>query len=427
MWRMRTALAALALGVVAIGGSPQGGLAQASSSAVPGAAKDVRELGAQLETIHPNLFRNIPKRRFHSEVNALARRAPSLDPNQLLVGLMRIAALPGDRNGHTGLFPLHPHRRELHLYPLRLYDFVDGVYVVDDAGGSSLTGLKVIEVAGLPVEQVLARVRPLVPHDNESSLRALAPHYALVAEVLAGLGVITGVGPVEFTFERTSGERVEEALTPIAGSAYAAEFADPLHGHNPSVLPQRARPLYLAGAGRELYVRKLAGGRVLYVGYNSALASTFEFASVLERLARSHAVRGVVVDVRLNGGGNNQSYRSLYSVLASQQINRPGRLYLLVGRATFSAAGNFAAEIDRYTRAVLVGEPTGGGVNQYGDATTITLPATGWEVHVATSYVVRGTPNDRRLAIVPSRRVDLRAAEFLAGRDPVLAAALRGI
>ena len=76
---------------------------------------------------------------------------------------------------------------------------------------------------------------------------------------------------------------------------------------------------------------------------------------------------------------------------------------------------------------MLVGEPTGGGVNQYGDATTITLPATGWEVHVATSYVVRGTPNDKRLAIVPSRRVDLRAAEFLAGRDPVLAAALKGI
>lgn len=421
------ALAALVLGVVAIAGAAQGGWAQANSFAIPGAAKDVRELGAQLETIHPDLFRNVSKLRFRSEVDTLAHRAPSLDPNQLLVGLMRIAALPGDRNGHTGLFPLQPHRRELHLYPLRLYDFADGVYVVDEAGAPSLTGLRVIGLAGLPIEQVLARVRPLVPHDNESSLRALAPHYALVAEVLAGLGVTAGVGPVEFTFERTSGERFEQELSPLAGSAYAAEFADPLHGHNPSVLPQRARPLYLAGAGRELYVRKLAGGRVLYVGYNSALASTFEFASVLERLARSRAVGRVIVDVRLNGGGNNQSYRPLYSVLASQRINRPGRLYLLVGRATFSAAGNFAAEIDRYTRAVLVGEPTGGGVNQYGDATTITLPATGWEVHVATSYVVRGTPNDKRLAIVPSRRVALHAAEFLAGRDPVLAAALKGI
>jgi hypothetical protein len=424
---MRTALAALALAVLALTGSAEGRASQGSSSAIPGAAKDVRELGAGLESLHPNLFRNVSRQRFRSEVVALARRAPRLDANQLLVGLMRIAALPGDRNGHTGLFPLHGHRRELHLYPLRLYDFVDGVHVVDEVAGPSLTGLRLVAVAGVPVEQVLTRVRPLVPHDNESSMRALAPHYALVAEVLAGLGVTESMGPVTFSFERAGGERVEQVLAPIAGSEYAADFSDPLHGHNPSVLPSRLRPLYLAQAGRELYVRKLAQGRVLYVGYNSALALTHEFAPRLERMARSPKVRRVIVDVRLNGGGNNQSYRPLYGVLASPRINRPGRLYLLVGRATFSAAGNFAAEIDRYTRAVLLGEPTGGGVNQYGDATTIELPATGWTVHVATSYVARGPLNDRRLAVNPSRRVDIRSADFLAGRDPVLAAALEGL
>ena len=421
---MRTAFAALALGVLALTGSSS---AQGSSSAIPGAAKDVRALGAELESLHPNLFRNVSRKRFRSEVAALARRAPSLDANQLLVGLMRVAALPGDRNGHTGLFPLHGHKRELHLYPLRLYDFVDGLHVVDEVGGPTLTGLRLVAVAGIPIEQVLARVRPLVPHDNESSMRALAPHYALVAEVLAGLGLTENVGPLAVTFERPGGERVEQVLAPIAGSEYAAEFSDPMHGHNPSVLPSRPRPLYLAQAGRELYVRKLARGRVLYVGYNSALALTYDFAPKLERMAKSPGVRRIIVDVRLNGGGNNQSYRPLYGVLASPLINRPGRLYLLVGRATFSAAGNFAAEIDRYTRAVLVGEPTGGGVNQYGDATTIELPATGWTVHVATSYVVRGPLNDRRLAVSPSRRVDVRSADFLAGRDPVLAAALKGL
>jgi hypothetical protein len=424
---MRTTLAALALGVLALAGPGDWNSAHGSSSAIPGAAKDVRELGAGLESLHPNLFRNVSRTRFRSEVAALARRAPSLDTNQLLVGLMRISALPGDRNGHTGLFPLHGHRRELHLYPLRLYDFVDGVHVVDEVGGPSLTGLRLVAIAGAPIEQVLARVRPLVPHDNASSMRALAPHFALVAEVLAGLGVTERVGPVAFTFEREGGERFEQVLAPLAGSEYATEFSDPLHGHNPSVLPSRPRPLYLARAGRDLYVHKLANGRALYVGFNSALALTYEFAPKLERMAKSPRVRRIIVDVRLNGGGNNQSYRPLYGVLASPLVDRPGRLYLLVGRATFSAAGNFAAEIDRYTRAVLLGEPTGGGVNQYGDATTIDLRATGWTVHVATTYVVRGQLNDRRLAVAPSRRVDIRSEDFFAGRDPVLAAALRGL
>ena len=80
--------------------------AHAGPSATPRAASDVQALGAALEANHPNLFRNVSRPRFRSEVASLARRAPALSDNELLVGLMRIAALPGVRNGHTGLFPL---------------------------------------------------------------------------------------------------------------------------------------------------------------------------------------------------------------------------------------------------------------------------------------------------------------------------------
>jgi C-terminal processing protease CtpA/Prc len=145
------------------------------------------------------------------------------------------------------------------------------------------------------------------------------------------------------------------------------------------------------------------------------------------RLAREPGLRRVVVDVRLNGGGDNTTYDPLLSALASPQVNRRGRLYLLIGRATLSAAGNFAADVDRFTKALLVGEPTGGGVNQYGDATSVTLPVTGWNVRVATSYVQRGEPGDRRLAVAPDIRVDLASADFFATLDPVLARAVRGL
>ena len=64
--------------------------------------------------------------------SALAQRAPSISRNELLVGMLRIIASLGPRNGHTGLFPGDPsHTRELHFYPVRLYDFADGMYVVD--------------------------------------------------------------------------------------------------------------------------------------------------------------------------------------------------------------------------------------------------------------------------------------------------------
>ena len=108
-------------------------------------------------------------------------------------------------------------------------------------------------------------------------------------------------------------------------------------------------------------------------------------------------------------------------------MNKRGRLYLLAGRATFSAAANFAAEIDRDTRAIVVGEPTGGGVETYGDTFPVTLPTAGWTVHIAARYHERKRgPGDRRLAVEPDVRVDLTSAQYFAGLDPVLARALRG-
>ena len=400
----------------------------ARPSAPPGAAADVQALGTALQANHPNLFRNVSRARFHSEVASLARRAPALSDNELLVGLMRIAALPGVRNGHTGLFPLDgQHRRSLHFYPLRVYDFADGLYVVDEAGERGLVGLRLVAVQGVPIRRLLELVRPLVPRDNASFLRGEAPHFTLVAEVLDGLGVPGGTGPRELTFERAGGEPVSMSLAPISREAFAQAFATPLHGVYQALLPQASAPLWLAQMNRPLWTRRVAGGRALYVGYNAVVPPTNGVADRIVRLVRDPRLRRVVVDVRSNGGGDNTTYSPLLTALASRQVNRSGRLYVLVGRATFSAAGNFAADVDRFTKALLVGEPTGGGVNQYGDATSVTLAATGWNVRVATTYVERGAPGDRRLAIEPDVRVDLTSSDYFARRDPVLARALRGL
>jgi hypothetical protein len=308
---------------------------------------------------------------------------------------MRIVALVSPRNGHTGIFPLdRGHRRRLHVYPLRLYEFADGMYVVD----GEHTGRRLAAISGVPVERVAWLVRPLVPYDNESGLRAKVPYFSLVAEVLDGLGVGSGVGARTFTFDGH-----EAGLHPIPAGEYAAAFGD---ARGPTMLPRRASPLYLAQSHHDLWLRRTDD--VLHVGYNSTFARTEAFA------------RRVVVDLRLNGGGDNTTYGPLLDVLAPVPS-----LAVLIGRGTFSAAGNFATEVGRATDAVFVGEPTGGGVNQYGDSVGRRLPATGWNLNVATLYHEKGGPHDRRLAVEPDIHVEPASADFFAGRDPVLEVATR--
>jgi hypothetical protein len=401
--------------------------AQARPSAPSTAADDVRELGAAIEQLHPEAFRSVPRQRFRAEVDALADRAPSISRNELLVGVLRIIASLGPRNGHTGLFPGDSHLRPLNLYPIRLYEFADGMFVVD-ARDRSLVRNRLVAVEGTPVERVLELVGPLTPADNALNTRGMAPHFLLTAEVLDGLGVTDGAGPATFTFERPGGQRADVDLTPIAGPEYARAFADPLHGHYPSVLPSGPRPLYLAGSAKAMWARKLASGRAVYVGYNSVVTPSPAFVRSLARLVRAPKLRRVIVDVRLNGGGDNTTYGELTSLFGSPAVNRRGRLYVLIGRATFSAAANFAAELDRGTRAIFVGEPTGGGVETYGDTFPVTLPTVGWTIHIAARYVERKrSPSDRRLAVGADVRVDLTSAQYFAGRDPVLERALKGL
>jgi C-terminal processing protease CtpA/Prc len=97
---------------------------------------------------------------------------------------------------------------------------------------------------------------------------------------------------------------------------------------------------------------------------------------------------------------------------------------VLTSRITFSAAGNFAADIDHSTRARFFGEPTGGSPNNYGDAQDVELPTLGVSVFLPTQWV-EVVPGDARLSVEPDVPVPLTAADYFAGRDAVLATALR--
>src|SRR4029078_1760049 len=182
--------------------------AQAHSSSPSSAASDVRLLGDSIEQIHPAPFRSISKDRFEAEVNELATRASKISRDELLVGILRGISSLGPRNGHTGLFPGDPGNvRPLHLYPIRLYRFADGVFVVD-AHDTSLVGDRLGPGEGASVDRVFELVDPLVPHDNPSNVLGMAPHYALTAEVLHGLGVTATAGRARLPVVRRGGSRL---------------------------------------------------------------------------------------------------------------------------------------------------------------------------------------------------------------------------
>jgi C-terminal processing protease CtpA/Prc len=114
----------------------------------------------------------------------------------------------------------------------------------------------------------------------------------------------------------------------------------------------------------------------------------------------------------------------LLAALRSKRINKPGKLAVLIGRSTFSAAQNFITELERKTRVTFVGEPSGGSPNLYGDVQRVELPSAGVTVDVAAIWWQKSTARDSRVTIQPRINVPLSSTAYFRGKDPPLAAAL---
>ena len=353
-----------------------------------------------IERHHPDPFRNVSRETLRRQAERAAY-VPPADRSRAIVELMRLGALLGARNGHTGILPLREHPRPFGLYPIQLYEFEDGVFVVA-ADPPELVGRELVAVAGTPLAEVMAAVTPLVPHDNEWTIRARRPHFIAVAEVLQGIGVSETAGSAAFRFgDRARGVDVELVSRP---APEAVRVFEP---------PRETRR-----------IDAVDGGRALHVVYNVTRGDTSAFAMQIAQLARTTGADALVLDLRHNAGGDNTTYGPLLDLLESWSVNDGKELTVLISRVTFSAAMQLVIDLEQRTPAVFVGEPTGASPNHYGDAVSVELDQCGATARVATISWLTAGEADERSTKEPDLRVGIDSAAFFAGEDPVLAAAL---
>jgi len=194
----------------------------------------------------------------------------------------------------------------------------------------------------------------------------------------------------------------------------------------PSMRDMEESPLYLRDPNDWYWYEYLADERTLYVQFNvvgdkEEGESVEQFFDRVFALAERNDVERFVLDIRLNGGGNNFLARPIwYGLVGNKQLNQLGKLYVIIGRATFSAAQNLATILDEHTEAVFVGEPTGGRPNAYGDARAVTLPNSGLRVSISTLYWQDAMPWDDRAWVAPEIAADLTSADYARNRDPAL-------
>jgi hypothetical protein len=377
---------------------------------------------AALERIHPEPFHAAERASFVADLEALKSSLPDLTPEVAAVELMRIwATLAAERDGHQFALPLDIEREP--VLPIRVYEFDEGVFVTDALPPhENLVGTRITAVGGTALDEVLEALAPLVPRDGPATVSSFRPLYLLRPIVLRGLGIV-GDGAVPVTVSDGSGERTVD-LAPVASAEFRAWAGWlPFHG-----LAPRDGLRHTQHDDPHFAVELLDDGRAVYVRYAQIQPVLGGAIEELRRVAAGPRVELVIVDLRQNTGGNNHTYPPVLQALGEEAIDRPGRLVVLTDRVTFSAASNFATRLDQETSAVFAGEPMGGGLNFWNDVDWVNLDdfVLPMRLAVSTRYWEMSTPDDPRLSIEPDLRMRVRAADYFAGRDPLLEAVLAG-
>jgi hypothetical protein len=153
---------------------------------------------------------------------------------------------------------------------------------------------------------------------------------------------------------------------------------------------------------------------------------TFEafFARALSA-ADSVGAERFVLDLRLNGGGNGYYNRAIVRALLRSRFDERGRLFVITGRRTFSAAQMLISDLEKWTHPIFVGEPSASRGNAYGDSRRLVLPNSRVTVRVSTLWWQYWDPRETRPWIAPEIAAPLTVAAYRAGRDPALEAIAR--
>ncbi len=267
-------------------------------------------------------------------------------------------------------------------------------------------GIKVLSVpAKTPGSYAKSR---LVPGDVVRRIngKGVAPNEALYAEVLNGQ-----VGrELVLSVEGADGKSREVKYRALAPGEFGGIVFN-------NLLEKRRR-----------YVEAKSGGRLTYVQIAGMSAPELErFNQQVWQYAQDK--RGLIIDVRNNGGGNTSDriidilerrQNSIYRLRDEEPIRGPGQalgvpMVVMANETSFSNAEMFPSAMRSRGLAKLVGKPTPGYViYTYSlnlvDGTGARMPSTG-------SYRLDGTPmenNGQR----PDYDVDWTAEQYLAGEDP---------
>lgn len=378
---------------------------------------DLEFLVSEIKRLHVNMYHSISKEKFDEMVINIKDKIPALSDQEIVFELMKLVSALG--NGHNFIIPTFNEKGAFSQLPLQFYQFSDGLFIVDtDEKYQHLIASKVVAIGKMDVGKALSKVQLVNARDNEMQQLWLGPHYLALPDVLKGLDIVDDAHDIALTIVDTNGQ--QRVINPTPRAMKFNGFPK---------LPALAESdgIHNLRKNEQYWYEQIPGRDSIYIQYNyvhnNPSLSFEDFNKDLRQQVSKLNVQNLILDLRHNAGGDGSTYPPMLKTLVQfEALNSKGRIFVLIGRNTFSAAHNLLLDINRLTNAILVGEPSGSRPNALSEAGWFRLPYSGTLGIISSQFHQASEPEDHRIWVAPHVPVSLSSVEYFSAEDPAMKA-----
>ncbi len=395
--------------------------------------KDVDVLIQKIEKYHPDPWARISKSDFFEKVSQMKKTISSKSDEQITVEMMRLIALL--RDGHTQVC-LNNQERFNKWFPLRLEKFADGIFITAITNEhADCLGARVLRMDDMEMDKVYNLLGGVLSVDSDRGIPRIVSNYLSNAVILKALNILKSDKQVQLELQFADMKKrltLESSKWDLSFNWAWSKNAVPSYRPATSFFDQRKQelPLYLRKVltTRDSYwFEFIAEDGILYFQFNEVSNSGPEpWNEFIEKLfncfdQHMNEIEKFVIDVRFNEGGNGKLLDPLVSEFTKRRaILSRGKLFIITGPETFSAASNFIGQMLDNTNVISVGDIASGPLNWYSDVINFTLPNSRLLIDISTMYWQKGHATDNRGYYPPDYYIPATAKDYFSGHDAVM-------
>ena len=388
-----------------------------------------------IEEVHPNAYHSISREAFTKKYDSIQ--------NSITGDLTAMAAWPkfatligAINEGHTSIsWPAGLMSDATLFFPFYTKDFDGEGFVVSFDGseeGGLQAGDRILSINGVSASAIYAQFRLYaggLPAWKAVTVATRLPFY---------LALHGYQGPFTIRYSRSG-----TVHTTTAAAQPWSRFSERVGK-------------FRKAANAKPYTYTVLDGGIGYLNFTSMVSPTrfTQFVDSVFTTIRQQPVKGLVIDLRQNSGGNSalgdklleylttkkyrmsagavwkisQRYKDYYNTLqgdsrylkntalegeylqggngtfirqpapekkpAAQASRFTGPVCFLIGSYTFSSANMLANAVKDYNLATLIGQPTGECPNDFGELLTLRLPHTGIDFYTSTKQYIRANGDE---------------------------------